>query len=133
MSADYATPTDMNMYRTLTGGAHVDAYLYQAASGYGSGWWGVTYCPSTSTQGGTHPYRWCRPFAVKFNSGYYPGAFDSVIERDYVACHELGHTAGLLDRPYNGVVYQNSCMIPDYAFYSQTTNADDRAHLNSNY
>ena len=121
--------TQLEMSRTATYGTHVDVNVYDG--NYGSGYWGVTFCPQYSSQGGTNPYRWCRPFVVRFNNGYYPSKFDSVFERDVIACHELGHTTGLRDRDYTNSL-QTSCMI-DNAFYSDYLSEDDEMHLNDRY
>jgi hypothetical protein len=121
--------TDLEMYRTLSAGSNVDAWLYDG--NYGSGYWGVTFCPSGALQGGTNPNRWCQGFTVRFNNGYYPTRWDSVFERDVLTCHELGHTTGLRDRDWTNV-YEASCMI-DNAYYSDYLSVDDEAHLNSRY
>lgn len=70
-----------------------------------TGYWGATYCPSGAAQGGTDPLRWCKPQYIRYNV-YYSYKYDSVQERRAIACHELGHTAGLRHHPNQGV----SCM-----------------------
>lgn len=70
-----------------------------------TGYWGATFCPSGSTQGGTDPSRWCYPQYVRYNTTY-SHKFDSIQERRAIACHEIGHTVGLRHSGLQGV----SCM-----------------------
>ena len=58
--------------------------------------WGVT--------GGSGQGTWCKPRQVKYNNGFYPTAFDTVVEMRHFACHEIGHTLGL-------VHFGNGCMM----------------------
>jgi hypothetical protein len=86
-------PTDVNYFQTTISNA--DAIVYDFTFGM-TGWWGVTYCGSGAAEGGTDPNRWCRPFTVQYNLSA-THVFDSVADRRYIACHELGHSLGLRD------------------------------------
>jgi hypothetical protein len=86
-------PTQLNYFETTISNA--DAIVYDFTFGL-TGWWGVTYCGTGASQGGTDPDRWCRPFTVQYNLSY-PGVFDTQADRRYIACHELGHSVGLRD------------------------------------
>jgi hypothetical protein len=58
---------------------------------------GWVYCPSDAPQG-TNPSgdRWCRHQELHLNINPRYGAFfDDDASRDYVTCHEMGHTIGL--------------------------------------
>ena len=58
---------------------------------------GWVYCPSGAPQG-TNPSgdRWCRQQELHLNlNARYGGYFDDDASRDYVTCHEMGHTVGL--------------------------------------
>lgn len=59
-----------------------------------TGYWGAVYCPSGAAQGGSNPRRWCKPQYIRYNTTY-AYKFDTAEERRSIACHELGHTAGL--------------------------------------
>lgn len=96
MGVAYRTPTDINPVRTWTDGSNVDVNVYQG--NYGSGYWGVAFCPSSSARGTKGGYTWCDPHTVRYNRGYYPSRFDTYYERQVLACHEMGHTVGLRDR-----------------------------------
>ena len=58
---------------------------------------GWVYCPSDAPQG-TNPSgdRWCRHQELHLNlNARYAAYFDDDASRDYVTCHEMGHTLGL--------------------------------------
>ncbi|HET8776120.1 MAG TPA: hypothetical protein VFN76_00535 [Candidatus Limnocylindria bacterium] len=58
---------------------------------------GWVYCPSDAPQG-TNPSgdRWCRQQELHLNlNARYGAYFDDDASRDYVTCHEMGHTIGL--------------------------------------
>ena len=58
---------------------------------------GWVYCPSDAPQG-TNPSgdRWCRHQELHLNlNARYGAYFDDDASRDYVTCHEMGHTIGL--------------------------------------
>ena len=58
---------------------------------------GWVYCPAGAPQG-TNPSgdRWCRQQELHLNlNARYGGYFDDDASRDYVTCHEMGHTVGL--------------------------------------
>ena len=58
---------------------------------------GWVYCPADAPQG-TNPSgdRWCRHQELHLNlNARYGAFFDDDASRDYVTCHEMGHTVGL--------------------------------------
>jgi hypothetical protein len=68
------------------------------AANYGqNGAAGWVWCPPSSPQGvNEHGDRWCRRQRLYFNlNPTYSAFFADRGSRDYMACHELGHTIGL--------------------------------------
>lgn len=82
-------------------------------------YWGATYCPTYGTQGGSNPLRWCMPQIIRYNT-YYANKFDSVQEIRAIACHELGHTAGLR----HAIPQGTSCMYDPVLIDSLNGNHD---------
>jgi hypothetical protein len=95
MATDYG-PTDLVMIEQ----DHVNALtdVVALAGDFGeNGAAGWVYCPSEAQQG-VNPSgdRWCRHQQLTFNlNPRYATYLNDVGSRDYVACHELGHTVGL--------------------------------------
>lgn len=61
--------------------------------------WAYTTCAKNATYGGSGWNRWCKPQLVVLDSqdqAFADDCFASDNCRDWVACHELGHTLGLL-------------------------------------
>jgi len=134
LSGDY-NPTDLVAYWTTTDSLP-DVRLWD--------WWYPQFpdlaawvdCPADNTGIGHHALpgtpeydssRWCRGQIIRFNASV--GASWNQLGRDWVACHELGHSVGLRHSTDN-----YSCMEPypsngvvDYL------DADDISDINTHY
>jgi hypothetical protein len=124
MNLDYA-PTDLFMvtetvWATRDASANDDYYNLNGAAGW-------VVCANSSGQGtDVHGHRWCQS-SLYFNFSY-GSFFATAQQRDYMACHELGHTLGL--RHHAG-----SCMEfrSDNGNGLGTLNLSDVQHLNAEY
>ncbi len=89
------------------------------AANYGqNGAAGWVWCPPSSPQGvNGHGDRWCRHQRLFFNlNSTYRAFFADRGSRDYMACHELGHTIGLHhwgNPPISDGPTRPTCMQPD--------------------
>jgi len=85
-----------------------------------------TQCQVGATTGGTDPHAWCRPQLLRYDLSD-TLAYDTVGERNSIACQEMGHTLGLRHSSST-----SSCM-----YYYRTTQAglvtDDTTELNGHY
>jgi hypothetical protein len=129
ISEDY-NPTDLVAYWTTTDN-YPDVRLWD--------WYYPQYnavawvdCPADNTgvgyySSGNFATRWCRGQIVRFNAEY-AGSFNQ-LGRDWVACHELGHTVGLREGTNN-----YSCMENDWSNGVTEVLLDhDRDHINGQY
>jgi hypothetical protein len=95
MAEDY-DPTDFRMVETHEVVAATDVIVYSEDYGdIGAAGW--VYCPSDAPQGiNSEGDRWCRHQELRLNlNPRYNAFFADDASRDYVTCHELGHTIGL--------------------------------------
>lgn len=96
MAEDY-DPTDLRVFESteLTEATDVIASS-QDYGDLGAAAW--VYCPGDAPQAfNSEGDRWCRMQELRFNlDARYAIFFDDDGSRDHVACHELGHTIGLL-------------------------------------
>ena len=86
------SPTDVEAVETSSStdnDVSVHSYTYGQ-----NGVFGWVNCPSDAVTSGSHPNRTCKGQVLKFNETYAYG-FDTVDERRFQACHEMGHTLGL--------------------------------------
>jgi len=86
-------------------------------------------CPADNTGiGGFGNLRWCRGQIVRFNANQQQ--YFNELGREYVACHELGHTVGLR----HSTQYTTSCMT-NVTMYGVTPNlsSQDRAQVDAAY
>ena len=95
MRGDYG-PTHLVMHVQSSINRKTDVIV--RAGNYGqNGAAGWVWCPPSSPQGtNEHGDRWCRRQRLFFNlNSTYRAFFADRASRDYMACHELGHTVGL--------------------------------------
>lgn len=122
-------PTDMTAYRDESD-TLPDVWVSDNNYGALNGVVAWAECPTANTGvGGSHPTMWCRGQFVRFNSYYNLGYYNTGIERQQLACHELGHTVGLRHRTSTA-----SCMYT-YAGGGADDILDghDVAHINARY
>ena len=81
--------------RRITSATDAIAYAADHGENGAAGW---VYCPPDAPQGRTvQGDRWCQRQEIHFNlNERYAAFFADRASRDYMACHELGHTIGLL-------------------------------------
>lgn len=104
---------------------NVDLLVYDST--YVSGFWAWTRCQTGATPQGTDPNKWCRPQELRYNNGTHPSRYDTLTERRYLACHEMGHSLGLRHSGNTA-----SCMFPDTAV-SIGLASHDTGELNAQY
>jgi hypothetical protein len=127
MAQDY-TPTDLNMYQT-TVWSHADVYVYDYNYGQ-NGAAGWVECPPGAAQGiNAFGDRWCKGQTLKYNywAGYAP-FWNDAPSRDYLACHEMGHTVGLQHWWDAG-----TCMYPDWPDGPTVLHQYDKNEINWYY
>ncbi len=91
----------------------------------GTAYWGWTQCAPGATYGGTDPNRWCKPQYFYWEL-HTQAQWNTTFERQYLACHELGHTLGL-----QHTSNASSCLSPPTT--SNALTSHDINHLNSAY
>jgi hypothetical protein len=97
--------------------AQTDVIVYAADHG-DNGAAGWVYCPADAAQGtNANGDRWCQRQELHFNTNArYAAFFGDRASRDYMACHELGHTIGLHhwgNPPISDGPTAATCMNPD--------------------
>lgn len=95
MAEDYdPTALIVREHPALTSQTDVIAFSANYGENGAAGW---VYCPSDAPQGtNAQGDRWCRHQELHFNlNPRYAIYLNDDGSRDYVACHELGHTVGL--------------------------------------
>lgn len=109
------------------------------AGNYGqNGAAGWVWCPPSAPQGiNSHGDRWCRRQHLYFNRNpAYAAFFADVASRNYMACHELGHTIGLRhwgNPPYSEFPVGATCMNADVPNGPQNLHPWDIEEINSYY
>lgn len=114
-----------------------DAIVYAGDHGE-NGAAGWVYCPPDAPQGRTSQGdRWCQRQEIHFNlNPRYAAFFADRASRDYIACHELGHTIGLLhwgNPPLSDGPAAATCMTPDNPDGPTDLHAIDRQHISQYY
>jgi hypothetical protein len=99
---------------------------------------GWVNCPAQAAQGiNRHGDRWCRGQELHFNlNARYAAYFADEASRDYMACHELGHSVGLRhwgNPPRSDGPAAETCMQPDVPNGPTQLHAFDREHLDAYY
>lgn len=82
-------------------------------------------CPPEASEGGSGTSRWCYGQDLRFNLSYSEW-YDSALERQFVSCHEFGHTVGLRHTTDTG-----SCLNSTNA--TTALSAHDVNHINAVY
>lgn len=120
MSVQYHNGTDLEVFARSPGDVVVmdNNYGFNNAVGF-------VNCPPSATQGGSGATRWCLGQYLRFNLDY-ASYYDTTSERQWVSCHEFGHTVGLRD-----TTDTSSCL-------NQSTvriglNTHDKSQINATY
>jgi hypothetical protein len=135
--AEYDTTTDLVVIEQASLTPVTDVIVY--AGDYGvNGAAGWVNCPPAARQGtNRHGHRWCQGQELYFNlNARYGGYFGDVASRDYMACHEMGHTVGLRhwgNPPRSEWPAAPTCMQPDEPNGPTTLDIHDRDHLDAYY
>lgn len=109
------------------------------AADYGqNGAAGWVWCPPGAPQGvNSRGDRWCRRQQLHFNlNARYAAFFNDVGSRNYMACHELGHTIGLRhwgNPPLSEGPVAATCMSPDVPNGPQNLHRWDIEEINRYY
>jgi hypothetical protein len=134
MATDYGR-TDLVMIEQdhVNGLTDVIAYAGDFGENGAAGW---VYCPTDAPQG-INPWgdRWCRHQELTFNlNPRYAVFFADAGSRDYVACHEMGHTVGLRhwgNPPESEGPIAATCMNADTPDGPTDLSADDVARIDA--
>ena len=116
MREDYdPTYLRMQVQSRITAATDVIVFAGDYGENGAAGW---VYCPPDSPQGtNARDDRWCRHQELYFNlNPRYAAFFADRASRDYMACHELGHTLGLHhwgNPPRSDGPVAATCMSPD--------------------
>lgn len=114
-----------------------DVIVYAGDQGV-NGAAGWVNCPQDARQGSNRlGHRWCQGQELHFNlNARYAAYFADEASRDYMACHELGHTVGLRhwgNPPRSDWPRARTCMQPDVPDGPTTLDQHDRDHLDDYY
>ena len=117
----------------LTSRTDVIAFSADYGENGAAGW---VYCPSDAPQGmNAQGDRWCRHQELHFNLNARYGIYlNDDGSRDYVACHELGHTVGLRhwgNPPESSGPVAATCMNADTPDGPTDLSQAEIAHINA--
>ena len=133
--ADDYDPTDLVAFERTELSADTDVIAYSQDYGdNGAAAW--VYCPSDAPQGtNADRDRWCRMQEMHFNlNPRYTAFLGDDGSRDHVACHELGHTVGLLhwgNPPSSDGPTGATCMNADTPNGPTGLHPNDVDHINA--
>lgn len=128
-------PTDIDTVREYTVDDATDVKVYDAYydSGYCGmasysastldGWIGVTTCDSLNSAGE------CEQHAVRFDLDF--SETHSTTKMQELACHELGHTVGLLHFPPGST--EPTCMVQWFPKPNDDYSSTERGEINAQY
>lgn len=119
----------------LTPVTDVIVYAGDRGANGAAGW---VNCPPDARQGHNRlGDRWCQGQELHFNlNARYAAYFGDEASRDYMACHELGHSVGLRhwgNPPRSDGPAAPTCMQPDVPDGPTRLDARDRDHLDAYY
>ncbi|HEX5579036.1 MAG TPA: hypothetical protein VFY43_05150 [Candidatus Limnocylindria bacterium] len=125
----------VRVQRRITSATDVIVYAADHGENGAAGW---VYCPPDAPRGHTaQGDRWCQQQELHFNLNPRYGAFFADrASRDSIACHELGHTVGLLhwgNPPSTNGPAVPTCMTPDNPNGPTDLHAIDREHISLYY
>lgn len=134
LAEDYG-PTKLTtvVEETITDRTDVVAYSEDYGDNGAAGW---VYCPVDAPQGvNAQGDRWCRQQQLHFNlNPRYAVFFADEASRDHVACHEIGHTVGLLhwgNPPESAEPTAATCMNSNTPNGPTGLHEIDRDHVNA--
>jgi hypothetical protein len=133
MAEDYE-PTDFTMIEQAAITAATDVVVFSRDYGE-NGAAGWVSCPPDAPQG-INPTgdRWCQRQELHFNlNPRYAAYFADDASRDYMTCHELGHTLGLRhwgNPPESGGPAAQTCMNADTPDGATDLHQIDVGHIN---
>ena len=134
LAEDYG-PTKLTtaVDETVTDRTDVVAYSEDYGDNGAAGW---VYCPADAPQGvNARGDRWCREQQLHFNlNPRYGIFFADEASRDHVACHEIGHTVGLLhwgNPPESAEPSAATCMNSNTPNGPTGLHEIDRDHINA--
>jgi len=135
--ADVYGPTSLVLREETKVRNRTDVIVFAADYGE-NGAAGWTYCPQDAPQGiNGHGHRWCRHQELHFNlNARYAAYFGDDASRNYMACHELGHTLGLRhwgNPPESDGPVAATCMNADTPDGPEDVHEFDRSRINDYY
>lgn len=136
LAEDYeATHLRMRVQSRITAATDVIVIAGDHGQNGAAGW---VFCPTDAPQG-VNPQgdRSCQRQELHFNlNPRYAAYFADRASRDYMACHELGHTIGLRhwgDPPQSEGPAAATCMAPDNPDGPANLHRYDRRHIDQYY
>ena len=136
MAQDYGT-TNLVLIEQKSITDLTDVIVFAADHGQ-NGAAGWVFCPSDAPQGvNANGHRWCRQQELHFNlNARYTAYLGDDASRDYMACHELGHTLGFRhwgNPPHSDGPPAATCMNADAPNGPVDLHQFDRDHINAYY
>ncbi|HYN63885.1 MAG TPA: hypothetical protein VES36_04715 [Candidatus Limnocylindrales bacterium] len=136
MAEDYeSTHLRMRVQSRITAVTDVIVFAGDYGENGAAGW---VFCPADAPHG-VNPKgdRWCQRQELHFNlNPRYAAYFADRGSRDYMACHELGHTIGLRhwgNPPQTEGPAAATCMTPDNPDGPANLHRYDRGHIDRYY
>ena len=92
-----------------------------------------TQCSSAATYGGADPNRWCKPQQLIWNTSFESSHFSTLAKKEYIACHELGHTVGLRHTSRTATCMRVATIEPNVVPGTDVLDTHDKAEVNAQY